>query len=240
MDQPLKSIRRGRLTPTKRILYIVRLRGACVAFRTRFTGSREIRFAEKEKRMFKEWLLTVVVLLAWGPPGSHALEISGVEIPETIQAGDTTLVLNGAGIRTKLMMDMYAAGLYLEEKSRDAQRIIDADEPMGIRLHILSKLISSRKMSAATEEGFEVSTGGNTAPIRKEIDAFISVFKSEIRKNDVYELVYIPGKGVEASKNGTLLVTIPGLELKRAMFGIWLCKNPSHKNPALKAGMLGE
>jgi hypothetical protein len=66
------------------------------------------------------------------------------------------------------------------------------------------------------------------------------VFKNGIQKNDVFDLVYIPGTGLEASKNGTLLETISGLEFKKALFGIWLCEKPSHKCPGLKSGMLGK
>jgi len=189
--------------------------------------------------MLKKWILAVGILIAL-VPGSEALEIEGVELPNTLKAGKTELVLNGAGVRTKFMMDMYVAGLYLEKKSHDAEKIIQADEPMAIRLHITSKLISSKKMVSATEAGFVTATEGNTAPIQKKIDSFISVFKKGIQRNDVYDLVYIPGTGVEAGKNGTILETIPGIEFKQALFGIWLCKNPSHKCPGLKSGMLGK
>jgi len=185
-------------------------------------------------------LLFVVPLVLGLSAGAQALEIEGVNLPDSLSARPDPLVLNGAGVRTKFMMDMYVAGLYLQKKSHDAEAIIEADEPMAIRLVIVSKLISSDKMVSATEEGFQTSTGGNTAPIQKEIDSFIAVFKEDIEKNDVYDLVYIPGTGVEASKNGKLLATMPGIEFKKAMFGIWLCKNPSHKNPKLKEGMLGE
>jgi hypothetical protein len=171
---------------------------------------------------------------------SEAMEIGGVDTPDTLKAGEDTLLLNGAGIRTKLMMNMYVAGLYLLKKNHDAEKIIAADEPMAIRIQIVSKLISSSKMVSATEEGFETSTGGNTAPIQEKIDSFIKVFKTGIQRNDVYDLVYIPGKGVEASKNGSLVSTIPGIDFKQAMFGIWICKNPSHNCPALKDGMLGQ
>jgi hypothetical protein len=189
--------------------------------------------------MFKTVCGIVLVLFAF-VPCSAAVEIAGVDMPDTLRVGEETLLLNGAGIRTKIMMNMYVAGLYLVKKNHDAESIISADEPMAIRLQIVSKLISSSKMVSATEEGFERSTGGNTAPIQHEIDSFIKVFKNGIQKNDVYDLVYIPGKGVEASKNGKLVATIPGIDFKKAMFGIWLCKNPSHNCPALKDGMLGQ
>ena len=76
---------------------------------------------------------------------SSALEIEGVEMPDTLEAGKYGLILNGAGVRTKLFMDLYVAGLYLKAKSSDAETILAADEPMAIRLEIVSGMITSEK-----------------------------------------------------------------------------------------------
>ena len=69
------------------------------------------------------------------------------------------------GVREKLWIDLYAGGLYLTKKSSDADAIMSANEPMAIKLHIVSKLISSDKMIEAVDEGFENSTNDNTAPL---------------------------------------------------------------------------
>lgn len=170
-------------------------------------------------------------------PPLAAREVGGVNLPEKLKAGETELRLNGAGVRSRYFMDLYVAGLYLMGPSRDGRQIIQGDEPMAIRLHIISGMITSEAMEAATREGFENSTGGNTAPIRKEIDSFINVFRSEIKVGDVYDLVYQPGKGVEVFKNGKSQSVTPGMPLKRALFGIWLGNKPAQKD--LKDGLLG-
>ena len=188
--------------------------------------------------MWKRLVIALFVFFLLCPPG-YAVEFEGVDMPDTLTACRDTLVLNGAGVRKKFFMDMYVGGLYLTQKSHDAEKILTADEPMAIRLHIVSKLISSEEMTRATEEGFVTSTGGNTAPIQNEINAFIAVFKEGINKNDVYDLIYIPGKGVESSKNNKPVTTVPGLDFKKALFGIWLCEKPTI-NADLKRGMLGE
>lgn len=167
-----------------------------------------------------------------------AAEVAGVNMPDTMKAGDSSLMLNGAGVRTKFFLDLYVGGLYLQEKSKDAQAIIDADAPMAIRLHIISSLITSEKMEDATREGFENATKDNTAPIAKEIESFISVFKEQINENDIYDFIYTPAKGVDIYKNGTYNSTTTGLAFKKALFGIWLCDKPAQKS--LKEEMLGE
>ena len=181
-------------------------------------------------------IATLVVSVALAGSAS-ARKIAGITMPDTFKAGDTALVLNGAGIRTKLMLNIYVGGLYLKATSSDDAKIINADEPMAIRLHIVSGLITPKDFEEATREGFKRSTGGNIAPIKDKMERFISIFREGISKNDVYDLVYVPAKGVSVSKNGALKTTAKGLEFKKALFGIWLC--PKAVTPKLRRGMLG-
>jgi hypothetical protein len=186
-----------------------------------------------------KWLLVSLFVI----PASFALpadasRVVGVDVPESLESGGVTLVLNGAGIRTKLFLDVYVGGLYLKQRSADAAAIIGADEPMAIKLWIVTRLITNERMQKSIEEGFQKSTGGNTAPIRGEIDALIDVYAEEINDGDVFELVYLPEGGLQVSKNGVHTATIEcGLSFKRALFGIWL--SDRSVQTSLKHGMLG-
>jgi hypothetical protein len=177
---------------------------------------------------------SIVALLT---TASLAAEIGGITMPDRLQADGRELALNGAGVRTKFFMDMYVAGLYLGQKQGDAGRILDADEPMAIRLHIISGLITAEKMEAATREGFVNATGGATAPLAPRIEQFIAVFKEKISTGDTYEFAYDPKAGTAISKNGKRQALIPGADFKKALFGIWLCGAPAQAS--LKAQMLG-
>lgn len=177
----------------------------------------------------------VTVLLA---ASAYALEVGKVKLPDAVSAGGSNLVLNGAGIRTKFGIKLYVIGLYLTQKSGNAQTILDADSPMAIRINVISKLITSDKFQETTREGFENSTKGNTAPIKNKIDAFMSAFNEPFKEGDMFELVYVPGKGVDVFKNGALKTTVAGMDFKKALFGIWLGDKPAQKN--LKEGMLGK
>lgn len=165
-------------------------------------------------------------------------KIGGVELPYTLKSEQTALVINGAGVREKYFMDMYVGGLYLKAKRSDGSGIVNADETMAIRLHIVSGLITSDKMTAAVDEGFKNATGGNTAPLLPKINQFKAVFKEKINKGDIYDLMYDPAKGLNVLKNGKLTATIPGLDFKKALFGIWLCDKPADQD--LKDAMLGK
>lgn len=179
--------------------------------------------------MMKRVLISILAVFLMGSV-AIAKDASEVKLPDSLKAGASDLVLNGSGLRIKTIafidLELYVAGLYLKQKSTDSDKVVTADESMGIKLHITSKLISAEKMTNATIEGFEKSTGGNTAPIQKEIDEMMSVFKEEIKVDDVYDFVYVPEKGTEIYKNGKLAKTIVGIEFKKALFGIWMGKDP--------------
>lgn len=166
------------------------------------------------------------------------IKVGGAVLPATETFYGETVTLNGAGVREKLWIDLYAAGLYLNEKTTDAKKVLNAEKPMAIKLHIVSKLISSDKMISAVTEGFEKSTNGNTAPIQKEINTLISFFKEDIKKDDIFDLVYLPSKGIIAYKNGEEKGVVPGKEFKKALFGIWLSNSPADDN--LKEQMLAQ
>ncbi|HSM62351.1 MAG TPA: chalcone isomerase family protein, partial [Gillisia sp.] len=84
--------------------------------------------------------------------------VAGVSLPNTVTFEGEKLTLNGAGVREKFWMDMYAGALYLDKKNADANGIINGNQPMAIKLHIVSKLITSEKMIDAVNEGFENAT----------------------------------------------------------------------------------
>ncbi|WP_372752982.1 chalcone isomerase family protein [Labilibaculum sp.] len=163
-------------------------------------------------------------------------KVGRVELPDQMLVNNQQLQLEGAGTRVKLWMDMYAMGLYLSHKMKDATKIINNDENMAIRLEIISGLITSEKMEKACREGFTNSTSGEMENIKQEIEDFISVFQNSIEKKDVFEFVYLPSEGTQIYKNGKLQQNIRGLAFKQALFGIWLCNTPVDKN--LKKNLL--
>lgn len=159
----------------------------------------------------------------------------GISPTLTVESGE--LVLNGNGMRKKAFISLYRCGLYLQQSGNDAAAIISEDAPMALRIVIESGFISSKKMQTAMTEGFNKSTGGNTAAIADEIELFKGGFSDEIVKRDTFDLVYRPGNGVEVIKNGESKVTVGGLDFKQALFGIWLSDDPVQKS--LKKALLG-
>ena len=100
-------------------------------------------------------------------------------------------------------------------------------------------MVSKDNMEEAIREGFDKSTGGKIDPIKEKINSLIEKgFAGEIVKGDVFDLIYVPGVGTTLVKNNKNLVTIKGLDFKKALFGVWLCDEPADAN--LKKKMLGK
>ena len=69
---------------------------------------------------------------------ANAVEVKGVKVDETAQVGGSALVLNGAGVRTKLMFKVYVAGLYLTQKQADANAVINDTGNKRVSMHFFA------------------------------------------------------------------------------------------------------
>jgi hypothetical protein len=187
--------------------------------------------------MIKRLLIIMLAVLSVGSL-AVAKEIGGIQLPDSMQVGEDKLLLNGAGLRKKFFIKVYAGGLYLKQKNQHPQEIIEADEPMAVRMHFIHDGVSSKKLIDGWNEGFGKATGENILPIKKEIDQFNSFFTEEIKENDIYDIIYNPGQGVTIFFKGTLKGTVKGLDFKKALFAIWLGKKPA--DSGLKKGMLDQ
>jgi len=154
-------------------------------------------------------------------------EISGITIPTKVKFNETTLALNGAGVREKFWIDLYVGGLYTAQQYSEATKVMNDDKTMAIKLHIISSMITTKKMIDAVDEGFKKSMKGKQSELKDEIETFKAIFTPEINENDVYDLVYTPNEGTAVYKNSKLSSTIKGLKFKQALFGIWFCNEPA-------------
>ncbi len=185
----------------------------------------------------KLYLLLVLVLVISFSNG-YAETINKVSIKEVAECSGNKLTLNGAGVRKKLFIKLYVASLYVESKTDQAEQLLELNQPVCIHLHITSGKITAEKMIKATREGFEKSTQGNTTPIEKEIETFLSWLKQPIKKGDVFEFSFIPQDSTIVSKNDKFLGEVNNKEFSAALFAIWLGDDPVQVD--LKNKLLGK
>lgn len=170
---------------------------------------------------------------------AHAEKINGCEFPEKLKIEGEELVLNGGGTRTRYFVSIYNSGLYLAKKTDNGEKVVNEDKPMAVRMHFVYELVKKEKIISVWNECFENVTDGNVKPIKKEIDTFCGLFGvDDVKGGDVFELLYVPDKGVTVTKNSKELGAVKGLAFKKALFSVWFGNKPIQEN--LKSGMLGK
>ena len=71
--------------------------------------------------------------------GAFAVEVAGVKIDDKASVAGQELVLNGAGMRTKVFLKIYIGSLYLPAKAGDLSGVL-AKGPRRIQLNVMRSL----------------------------------------------------------------------------------------------------
>ena len=155
-----------------------------------------------------------------------------------------SLVRRGSGIRTKPILGaMYELALWVPPalKGAEAKVLLEADQPMNLILTVQSRLITRARFVEATREGFAKAAESGYAA--DQTQSFLDQFSgTEFRRGDTITMRYANGalttlyrKAADGTE--TVLGAIPGPELKRALFAIWLGSVPVQE--PLKRNLLG-
>jgi Chalcone isomerase-like len=180
--------------------------------------------------------LAVLLFLTASTFNLAAANLAGVTLPDTVSAGGKTLVLNGMGIRTKMMVKVYVGGLYLEQKSSDANAIIKSDAPKQIVMKFLHGA-SKSQMTDAFDEGFRDNAPDAVKTMKAQIDQLLGGLDA-VKIGDEMVFTYVPGTGSSMAINGQNKVTIADPAFGPVLLSVWL--GPKPPNADLKKGMLGQ
>lgn len=177
------------------------------------------------------------MIIVFSLSASYAESAEKLVLSKTTKCANQDLQLNGIGTRKKFFIKLYVSSLYTQEQTSDANKLLELDQAMCMRLHIISSRITSEKMITATREGFVKSTDGDTDPIKDEIETFLSWLKQPIKKGDVFEFAFAPHNETHVSKNNKTLGVIENKKFSQALFGIWLSDVPVQQD--MKDKLLG-
>jgi chalcone isomerase-like protein len=165
-------------------------------------------------------------------------ERAGVTLPDQATVEGRTLVLNGMGLRkaTWLRVKVYVAGLYLEEKSTDADAILGPERTKRVVL-VFVRAVGRADLFDAWGESFRENEGEDLAALQAPIATFHGLMPDRVAKGDTFTFTYVPGTGVLVAVRDETRGTVPGAVFARSLFASWLGKKTP--SPALKAGLLG-
>ncbi|MBM3345458.1 MAG: hypothetical protein FJY55_02995 [Betaproteobacteria bacterium] len=171
-----------------------------------------------------------------------AAELAGVKLEDRarLSGAGPELVLNGIGLRTRMVFDVYVGGLYLTEKKTAAADAVALAGPKRVAIHILRELTAQQFTESLSEGIRNNSTPAEQAALKARVDGLLDIMNAikTVRKGDVILLDYLPETGVQVLVNGQPQGRpVPGEDFQRALLRIWLGDRPA--DAALKRGMLG-
>lgn len=178
-------------------------------------------------------LLTLLWLAL--PAPSHAAKLAGVELPDNVNVGGDTLVLNGAGLRSKMIFKVYVAGLYLPAQQHDAAKILSADEPRQVIMQFV-RSVDAEKICGGWQDGLKANTPGASADLKSKFDTLCGLMQ-DTEDGSQYIYTYVPGTGTEIQFEGKALGTIEGKDFADALWGCWIGSTPPSAD--FKSGLLG-
>ncbi len=171
-------------------------------------------------------------------PGLQAAEVAGVRIDEMQNVGGKELVLNGAGLRSKLFIKLYVGALYVSQKSAAPTALIDSTAPRRMSLRLLRD-IGADTLHGALEDGLANNhTPDELNALKPAADQFAGLMKGfgKLKEGDTVAIDF-SADGVSVSLNGESRGKVAGPAFARALLKVWLGEKPA--DASLKKALLG-
>ncbi|MGH8667628.1 MAG: chalcone isomerase family protein [Burkholderiales bacterium] len=179
---------------------------------------------------FRVLLLSLLAFPLW------AAEVAGVKIDDQARVANTDLTLAGAGLRKRLFFQVYAVGLYVQERKADP---IAQPGPKRVHIHMLRD-VGAEQFTEALADGIKANHAEAEAkalePRVKELGAIMAGLK-EAKTGMVIALDWT-GSETQLMVDGKPAGRpIPGADFYRALLRIWLGEHPVQED--LKKALLG-
>ena len=166
------------------------------------------------------------------------LLLAGIAFAALSAAADE-LVLNGSGIRKRVIFEVYSIGLYLPKKVASAQEAIAAPGPKRIDIRMLRD-VSAEQFSSALAEGIrENHSEAEARTLEPSVKQLVAVMAEvqEAKKGMLISLGW-DGKATQLRIDGKSVgAPIEGEDFYRALLRIWLGDKPVQED--LKKALLG-
>jgi hypothetical protein len=175
------------------------------------------------------------------PAADPPTEVAGVRYPPTLGLAGATLVLNGAGIRYRTVIKVYAAGLYLGVRASSPEAVLAAPGPKRMSVTMLRE-IDSNELGKLLTRGMQ-----DNSPRDEFSKAIPGTFRlgeifaarKRLGPGDQFSIDYVPGLGTTVLINGKPAgEPIAEPEFFRCLLRIWLGPSPAHH--LLKDALLGQ
>lgn len=179
-----------------------------------------------------------VLAALWAGSAAGAAEVAGVKVDERIKVGGSDLVLNGAGLRTKVFIKVYVGALYVTQKATTASALIDAPTPRRMSLRLLRDIDADSLFGALRDGLRDNHSEAELAALKPQVDQFAELMKKVgAGKNGDTVAIDFNADGVAISHNGEGRGSVAGAAFGKALLKVWLGENPV--DGSLKKALLG-
>lgn len=188
------------------------------------------------KRLTRALILSTALAAALP---AFALSVKGINFNDTYQVASQPLQLNGAGVRVKIVFDVYAAGLYLTKKETTTAGVLAQSGAKGLQI-VLMRDLTGEEFADAMITGFKANNAADLPKYQANLDELQNLMKSfgKVKKGTVIHMNLVPGSGTRVLVSGEHKGRdIPGDDFYNALLKIWLGNAPADKG--LKEGLLG-
>ena len=167
-------------------------------------------------------------------------DVSGVKVDDKASVGGQELVLNGAGMRQRLLFKVYVGALYVPQKTSIPAEVTARNQPRRMSL-LLQRDVSADMLLEALRAGLaDNNSQAQLDAIRPQVEQFATIFKSvgEAKSGQVIHIDYTPSEGTRILLDGEAKGTISGEPFNKALFNTWLGDRPVQES--LKKALLGQ
>jgi long-chain acyl-CoA synthetase len=168
-----------------------------------------------------------------------AVDVAGVTLADDVSVGGQTLVLNGAGVRSKWLFKIYVGSLYLPERADDLAGVL-AGHPRRIQMNLLRELTADQLVGALLGGLRDNNTPAELAAVKAPTEELVRILtrfrEANAKEHDVLTMDFVDG-GTRFAVNGETRGVVSGEAFNNALTRIWLGQRPAQRE--LKKAMLG-
>ncbi len=169
-----------------------------------------------------------------------SLSLAGNRFEPTYAMGGRQLVLNGGGIRSKMIIKIYAMALYLPAVAHDAQAVLQGSAPHSIQVVMLRDVDAQRMAEGFGKAMLELQNDAGKVALQARVATLSEAFHrhGDVRRGDVLKFEYQPELGTRVSIGGQAICPdIAGQDFNVALKSLWLGEHASDER--LKQALMG-
>jgi hypothetical protein len=178
--------------------------------------------------------------LAFGLAGAQAIEVAGLKFDDTVKVAGKELKVNGAGVRTRIVIKVYAMVLYLPEKKDTPAAVLESPGPrrfsLGLLREVTGEELGQAFMSGITANTDKAERSKFVNQLAQFGEAFVNI--PQAKKGDVINVDWVPDTGTVMTFNGKPIgEPLKDIAFYNAVLKIWLGDKPV--DSSLKPQLLG-